>query len=351
MSTSGIALALSESLPDSPEPSRQALEQAAGWFAVLDSGEATAVERGQWEAWLAESPEHRRAWGYVERISRRFDPVRDSPERDTAITAYRDATGAWPRRRQTLLGIAAVAGSGLLGWVVWRHTPLPAMVQAWTADHRTGTGEVREVALADGTRVWLNAVSAFDADYRGDWRRLRLVAGEILVRTAADTARPFVVDTPQGRLRALGTRFTVRQEQGETLVAVHEGAVEVRTAGTGVTAVVPAGRQVRFTNTALAPVEAADPAREAWTRGLLVARDIPLSEVVEELRRHHRGYLGLAPEVADLRVFGGYPVSDPDRTLAMLESVMPIRVHRTLPWWVSIEPRSQSGQGKGDTGR
>ena len=42
MSTSGIALALSESLPDSPEPSRQALEQAAGWFAVLDSGEATS---------------------------------------------------------------------------------------------------------------------------------------------------------------------------------------------------------------------------------------------------------------------------------------------------------------------
>lgn len=332
-------------------PSHRVLEEAATWFAVLDSGDATAAERREWETWLAESAEHRQAWGFVERISRRFDPVRVSPERELAISAYQGATDVRSGRRRTLSGLAALVGGSLLGWAIWRHTPLPDMVLAWTADYRTGTGDVREVVLADGSRVWLNARSAFNADYQAELRSLRLVAGEILVRTAGDARRPFVVDTPQGRLRALGTRFTVRLGSADTLVAVHEGAVEVRTAVTGALALVPAGRQVRFSGVALTPAEATDPAREAWTRGLLVARDVPLSEVVDELRRHHQGYLSLAPEVADLRVFGGYPVRDADRALAMLESVMPIRLRRRLPWWVSIEPRRQSDGDPGQSAK
>lgn len=319
------------------------LEQAAGWFAVLDSGEATAADHQRWEGWLAESAEHREAWRYVERISRRFEPIKVSPERNTALTAYQRASGTRVRRRQVLAGIAAFAGSGLLGAITWRHTPLPGMTEAWLADHRTATGEIREIALSDGTRVWLNVLSAFNQNYRPDQRQLRLVRGEILIDTAADPLqRPFYVATSQGRLQALGTRFSVRLDEAETTVTVYGGAVEVRTAATDATAIVSAGQQTRFTGLSLAATEEADPSRESWTQGLLVARDIPLSDVVRELRRHHRGYLGLAPEVAGLRVFGGYPVNDPERALAMLESVMPIRVRRTLPWWISIEPRDDA---------
>ncbi|MFT3815821.1 MAG: FecR domain-containing protein [Acidovorax sp.] len=316
------------------------MEQAAEWYALLRSGEATDAEHSQWQAWIDLSDEHRQAWGYVERISHRFTPIKQSPDRHTATNAYREANEKALRRRQTLLGLAALAGTGLLGWAGWRYTPLPGMALAWMSDYHTGTGEVREVALADGTRVWLNADSAFNADYRADLRRLRLVMGEILIQTAADASgRPFVVDTPQGRLRALGTRFTVRMDEAQTLVAVQEGAVEVRTAGSATTAIIQAGRQTRFTGESLGAIEEAESAREAWTRGILFADDIPLSDLVRELRRYRSGHLGLAPEVADLRVFGNYPVNDPDRALAMLESVMPIRVRRTLPWWVSIEPR------------
>lgn len=327
------------------EPSHGVLEQAAEWFAVLGSGEATASDRSRWEAWLAESAEHQQAWRYVERISRRFEPIKASPERQAALSAYERAGTVRTRRRQVLLGIASIAGSGLLGWATWRHAPLSGTARAWIADHRSGTGEVREIALSDGTRVWLNALSAFNQDYRPALRRLQLVKGEILIETAGDPQqRPFHVDTPQGRLLALGTRFAVRLDEAETFVAVFEGRVEVRTASSGAATIIPAGQQIRFSSTALAPAEAADPAREAWTRGLLVARDIALSDVVEELRRHHHGHLGLSPDVAGLRVFGGYPVDDPERTLAMLESVLPIRVHRRLPWWVSIEPRDEAAR-------
>lgn len=328
----------SESL--SSVPSHRVLQLAAEWFAVLDSGEATDTERSRWESWLAESAEHREAWRYVERVSRRFDPIKSSPQRQAALTAYQLASGMRVRRRQTLLGLAALAGSGLAGWSVWRNTALPELAMSWVADYRTGTGEIHDIMLPDGTHVWLNSLSAFNQDYQPDRRRLHLVRGEILIDTAADVhGRPFYVETPQGRLQALGTRFTVRLDSSETYLAVYEGAVEVRAADSGEIAVIPAGRQTRFTRTTLAATEAADPAREAWARGLLVARNIPLADVVRELRRYYPGHLSLAPEVAGLRVLGGYPVHDPDKVLTMLESVLPIRVQRTLSWWVSIEPR------------
>jgi len=145
------------------------------------------------------------------------------------------------------------------------------------------------------------------------------------------------VETPSGWLRALGTRFSVRLDGEQTLLAVYEGAVEARTRG-GAQTTLPAGRQLRFSPDSLGPVQPADPAREAWRRGVLVAKNITLSKVVAELRRYRHGHLGLAPEVAKLRVFGNFPLTDTDDTLDMLAAALPVRIRRTLPWWVSIEP-------------
>ena len=326
----------------SPEPCHRVLEQAAEWFALLLSGEATAADRRRWEDWLGASDEHKRAWGHIENLSRRFEPIKASPERQLAASAYRQASGSRARRRQALLGIAALAGAGLLGWTAWRHTPLPGLTQAWLADYRTDIGEIGEFALQDGTRVWLNAASAFSQDYQAGQRLLHLVRGEMLIDTGKDPRRrPFFVETAQGRLQALGTRFTVRLDGDErTTLAVYEGAVQVRTLA-GQTALVEAGNQLRFGGEDVGDAKPADPAREAWRRGVLIARDMSLAEVVEELRRHYRGHLALAPEAARLRVFGSYPVNDPGQALAMLETVLPIRVRRPLPWWTSIEPKAE----------
>jgi len=323
------------------EPSHRVMEQAAEWYALLRSGEASAAERQQWQQWVERKAEHREAWGYVERIGRRFSPLQSSPDRDAAVTAFGQAASAGRRgRRQLLLGLAGALGIAGLGWTAWRQTPLPIVASTWGADQRAGIGETRRVALADGTEVWLKALSAFDVDYGATLRRLQLVAGELLIATAPDPARPFVVDTAQGRLQALGTRFTVRGEEDGVVVAVHEGAVRIDTAVSRASGIVPAGRQARFTADTVDAILPVNPAREAWTRGVLVADDTPLADVVAELRRYHFGHLAVAPEVARLHVFGSYPLQDTGRALDMLASVLPVRVRRTLPWWISIEPRA-----------
>ena len=317
-------------------PSHQALEQAARWFSLLQSGDASAADHVQWQAWLDNEPDARAAWSFVDRISQRFAPLQSLPAPRLAAAAYRQASTRMARR-QALRGMAALAGSGLLGWGAWRHTELPRQMAAWGADHRTATGEVREILLADGSRVWLNTASAFDLDYSGTLRRLQLRAGEMRVQTAPDASRPFVVDTPHGRLQALGTRFTTRLEGARSLLAVYEGAVRISLHESAATTLVRAGQQAHFDARSASAITPADPAREAWTRGVLLANDIPLSELVAELRRYRSGHLALAPQVAGLRVLGSYPLRDTDATLAMLQTVLPIQIRRPLPWWTTIE--------------
>ncbi len=322
-----------------PVTPHASLQQAAEWFALLRSGEATEQDRAAWKTWLDGARAHHEAWQYVESIGRRFEPVQDTQHRDTALAALQSVRRRSPPRRQLIGGLAALGGAGLLGWLAWRHTGLQETVAAWGASHRTATGEVRDVLLADGSRIWLNTASAIDVDFGADLRRVRLLAGEVLVQTAHDATRPFVVDTAQGRLRALGTRFTVRQQGDNSFVGVYEGAVEIRPADSADHPVVAAGEQRRFTSTGVLAAEPVERAREAWARGVLLAEDIPLRDLVRELRRYRPGHLGVADAVAGLRVIGAYPLHEPDRVLAMLEEVLPVRVQRTLPWWTSLEPR------------
>ncbi|WP_313519340.1 FecR domain-containing protein, partial [Pseudomonas sp.] len=54
---------------------------------------------------------------------------------------------------------------------------------------------------------------------------LLLRRGELLVQVAADAARPFHVRSAEGDVRALGTRFLVRQEDDATRVVVLQHSV------------------------------------------------------------------------------------------------------------------------------
>ena len=329
---------------DGAPPPAEAMEHAAHWYALLISGEASPQDRARWQAWLASHADHRRAWQYVEAVSQRVLAPLQSASDPRLIAAKVHAVHTRIRaRRRVLAGLGTLAGAGLLGWAAGGRAPVAGMLAAWTADYRTGSGDIRAFTLADGSQVWLNAASALDADMRADLRRLALLAGEMLVATAPGDARPFVVDTPQGRLRALGTRFTVRREPDRTFLAVYAGAVEIRTAG-GAVQIIPTGRQAWFSGARISAMAPADVAREAWSRGDLIAWDLSLADVVAELRRYHAGHISLAPAVAQRRVFGTFPLRDVDGALAMLAEAASVQVRRPWPWWISIEPRSGSAR-------
>lgn len=324
-------------------PSSAVLAEAADWFARLRDGRADHRDHSAWQAWLLAAEAHRIAWRQVEEISRDFAPLRDMPDTRLAATTLSAATTRLNQRRRLLASLALAAGGGLIaaqiGAAGWRPTSLTAPLLAWTADHRSGFGQQREVVLADGSRVWQNSGSAFNARFNPDERRLVLVDGEILVATAPDPGRDFVVDTDAGRLKAVGTRFGVRREGSRIRLSVFEGAVEIRPAGGTGSRLVPAGQQAHFDRHRIDAAEAVDLAREAWTRGRLIASHISLGELVRELGHYRRGLISVADEVADLTVYGSFPLRDTDATLRMLASALPIRVHHPFPGWTRLDAR------------
>lgn len=319
------------------KPGIQSLEQAAQWYARLRDERATDADRVAWQAWL-QAPEHQAAWACIDNVSRKFDPLRGygPPGTTAAVASGEAARRTVNARRQALKVIPGVMGLGLFA-LGWRYTPLPEMMAALRADHHTGTGKRQRLVLTDGSRVWLNTRSALDVDYRRQERRLIVLDGEILVQTAQDKLRrPFYVDTVHGRLQAQGTRYSVLLGHASTRVDVFEGSMEIRT-NAGRTLRVHNGQAATFDTQQIRALAGADPMREAWVHGVVPADHIRLADLLAELGRYRHGHLGVAPEVADIRVMGVFPTDDTDRALAMLEQTLPIRVRRRLPWWTTVE--------------
>lgn len=319
--------------------SHASLQQAANWYVLLHDEQPDSQMRQQWQQWLEQHSEHRDAWHYVERVSQRFGNLQqqDNPQ------ALRQALGQESRagfsRRQGLKSLLIIGAGSVLGWGTWRNTPLPRLLAGWTADFATGTGEVREARLADGTHLWLNATSAVDAQFSTSLRLLHLRFGEVLIDTAKD-ARPLFIDNRHGRMQALGTRFSVRQTPEETWLTVFDGTVEICTADSRETRRVEAGQQVGFNAQRVGGQAPSASARESWTRHVLAAEGMPLGQLLEELSHFRSGHLGCNPSIASLPVMGYFPLDDSEQTLQLLQAALPIRIQRLTDWWVSVEPAS-----------
>ncbi|MDH1701274.1 FecR domain-containing protein [Comamonas terrigena] len=313
------------------------LDEAADWLVLWHDQGMTEAECADFERWRARSPAHRQAWARAELLMGRLG---DLP-RDWAMPVLdRPVRHARPSRRQVVAKLAALLAVAPTAWLGWQW----AGEQGWTADVRTATGEQRRLTLADGSQLLLDTHSAVDIVFDGHQRTVHLRKGAIAVDTAPDAKglqRPFAVHTVLGRLRALGTRFTVRQEDVVVHLAVTEGAVEVTLHGEAVPrTVVPAGQQTVLTKQGVSSLAPVSVQRQSWVHGMLMADAMALSDVCAELSRYRSGILQCAPEVAGLRVSGAYPLTDTDRALAMLQATYPIQAHqRWRGHWVTLLAR------------
>lgn len=318
-----------------PAVSEAVAQQAADWLTVLMSDEAGEQERRDWLRWREMNPEHARAWAHIEAFSQRFGSVhKGAAAQALAGAAKRPASG---KRRQLLVWLGVAGGAGMLAAQGGARDGARTLL----ADHRTATGERRDVALADGSVVSLNTASAVNLRFDGRQRRIELLAGEIMVNSGhgAGSNAPLVVATHEGLVRALGTRFSVRQLDGESRVAVFESAVEIRPGdGVGAHLLLPAGHSATFTRRHAAAPHAVEPYLDAWSRGQMIVDDVTLGEFLADLSRYRPGLIHCAPEVARLRLSGVFPLFDTERILNMLPNSLPVQVRSRTRYWVSVEP-------------
>jgi transmembrane sensor len=326
--------------PIPPDIARRAVE----WLVELQSDPASDSVRLEWQRWRGEHPDNERAWRRIEAVNGKLQLLA-SP----AASAITHATLTRPRsgkRRQVGKALAILLLVGGTTWVAEEKTPL----RQWTSDYHTAVGEQRTLTLADGTRLTLNTDSAINVDFNDMERRVKLVSGEIFVATARDSragvargaqtaGRPFLVETAQGQLRALGTRFLVRQQMTSSRLAVFEGAVEISPRNASDRPrVLQAGQDASFTHTKITLPQPASEFDAAWTDGMIVASGMRLADFLAELNRYRPGRLSCDPALADLRVSGTYPLADTDKILESLHTTLPLEVHAFTRYWVTLRP-------------
>ncbi|WP_454675578.1 FecR domain-containing protein [Achromobacter pestifer] len=307
------------------------MRQAAEWIAQLWSDEASDRDRAECARWRARHPDHEQAW---QRLIAFEDKLAGVPRDAASLALRKPAAGSGRRRALRTLGLGAILMSA--GYAA-RQT------DAWqsaTSDFHSATGEIRAVTLPDGSHLTLSTGSTVDLLFSDSERLLVLRAGEILVSTASDPtahARPFLVRTRHGSVQALGTRFTVRDDEDTSRVAVFEGAVQIRPARAPESALrIDAGQGSRFSQYGSdAPAPVTENAA-AWSRGVLVADEMRLDAFIEELGRYRPGLLRCDPQVGGLRVSGVFPLRDTDRALDNLTRGLPVSVVYRTRYWVTV---------------
>lgn len=287
--------------------------EAAAWLAKLGGETRNADTEDALRAWLAADPAH--------------------------VAAFERATDLW----EMLPGAAALAGGANDNRPVRRRAAF-AMVASvllcflaigawfWTGralTYETAPGEQQALVLADGSRVSLNTGSRIVVDYEDGVRRIRLERGEALFEVAKDKARPFIVTTDRGSVRALGTKFVVRSEGARMAVTLIEGKVSVtRAAVEAPPVVMKPGQRLTVIRDAGAALDTPSiEAVTAWRRGEAVFDDVTLLAAAAELNRYGPKRIVIDdPSVSSLRVSGVFATSDAREFASAIAALHGLRV-------------------------
>ncbi len=289
---------------------------AVHWALRVDANSLDGAERSAMDAWLARDPRHRgalfRARAALTLLENGDDAAQDAIPSSTAKAS------AAPRRRRApvLAGVAAACAAVLaLPWLL--TTP---------SAYQTVKGQIREVALSDGSIAVLNTDSRVEVDYGIATRRIALGRGEAWFKVAHNAARPFIVEADGVLVRATGTAFSVREREGAVVVAVTEGSVEVWRGDR-------AGRRVTLRAGTMASLPVATPGQPlpaaatnapprieqvaageapAWREGGVAFNETSVEDAAAELNRYNQVTLHVAdPAIARYRITGYFEVAKP----------------------------------------
>lgn len=315
---------------DSHAPIAPAIvEQASHWLMLQWDGQLVGEQQRRFASWQAADPEHQRAWQRMQQLQQTLASVPS----ETSHSMLRDMPDQRRRHTLKLLGLLLMAGGS--GYVAQSQLPWREAM----ADLRSGTGERLQRTLADGSQLSLNSASAVNILFGPSERRIRLLAGELLLDSGKDPAgRPLIVETGAGEIQALGTRFSVYEVDGGSRVELYEGELELRPRRAAASRL-RAGQRRWFTSERLGEVGRANVNVIAWNQDRLVAERMPLGDFLAELGRHRPGVLRCDPAVAGLELTGVFPLADTDRVLAALRQSLPLEVHSLTRYWVRVGPR------------
>jgi transmembrane sensor len=277
------------------EPQSKALQsEALEHLMRATSGHATTADLRELEAWRRRTTAHEDAYRRAVNVWEALGVAAGESvsAADRAIISRR--VSAQVSRRMVLARAGTAVAAGIAGVAIVRP-PLglwPSLSDL-TADYRTGKGEQRTIALANGISAEMNtdtSITRRPADEHEE--RIEMLDGEALIAAALDSSKVLTVVAADGRVVATRTRFNLRRDGDAVRVTCLEGSVEVECRND--VATLCAGQQLAYTTESFGPPASVDLTQViGWSKGLLIFHDEPLARVLGEINRYWRGRIVL----------------------------------------------------------
>ncbi|MGQ4274035.1 FecR family protein [Terrihabitans sp. B22-R8] len=269
--------------------------------------------------WRARSPIHEKIWARV------------ADAHGLAGKILTDRRKAERRRKQGLTRRNLVIGGGIgLGAVATGAFVIPGAMLDARADHFTSKGELRRVALDDGSVVTLGPDSAIALAYTPEARRVDLLKGMSFFEAVPEAGRPFIVWSGSFSASASAAAFDVSESAGTVRASVLDGSIDVRApdlfAGAGRN--LQAGDWISFDPNARSSRQGRREQAQiaAWRDKFLLADDETVSSLVAQVGSWLPGRIWVAdPFIGGQRVSGLFDLSDPRRALEAI--VHPVGGH------------------------
>ncbi len=201
-------------------------------------GQCTDYEVGLIEEWKVQSAENLKTFNRLKKIwdeTGNLRPQSEVQETEAAWQKIKTKINTAPKaapKWKTLSYIVPRAAAAVIvftAMILFYLVPnSPNDVAVKMIEISTPKGERRQLALADGSTVWLNAESTikYPEKFDGDTREIYL-EGEAYFDVAKNPAKPFKVHTDDFTTQVLGTSFNVLAyaDQATITVSLDEGKV------------------------------------------------------------------------------------------------------------------------------
>ena len=323
-------------------------ERASEWFIRLRDGAISEAEKSDFQLWLNENPQHQSAYREVERLWQALDqiptphltqnkpetkssnkpitikPAPNKPNKVTLPTHHLPTQRSSKWLNRAFITTCALA---IMSGVYVNYFPEKL------AEYQTSSGEQRTLKLSDGSTLRLNTDTALSTTIDNHQRRIKLYTGEAQFNIAADSKRPFYVETHSHTVTVLGTGFNLKLDDKKLDLIVTEHSVKI-TNSNGHSTVVHSGQGTRATRNTYEKIPSDRLSTAlAWQQGRLVFVNQPLIEVLNELDRYHPGRIVLMDElIENTPITGTFKSIDSSAVLEAIEKTQPVRFVRLGDW-------------------
>lgn len=196
--------------------------------------------------------------------------------------------------------VLVMLGGGLT--YLWKNQEEDMMVAVAAA------GQVREVVLPDGTKVWLNESSQlkYSRAFSGKERNV-VLEGEAYFEVTRNPEKPFMVKASSMEVKVLGTSFNMKclSEKGIAETTLVEGEVEVKS-DKGLVTLAPGQKAILNRVTGRMLVKQVDALLETvWHDDMIPFEKATIFQIAAVLERFYGMKIILSPDVDGTKTYSG----------------------------------------------